>query len=89
MNIIPAEDLNTDFNEKTIKNTLKDIDVKGIVSDGDKSYASIVDSLGVPHQLCIFHLKQNLMQELNKVLNKIKRRIEDSSKFSRLKIKER
>ncbi|MDR2829481.1 MAG: hypothetical protein LBB45_00295 [Methanobrevibacter sp.] len=42
--------LNPEFNDRTIKNTLKCIDVKGILSDGDKSHAPIFDSLNVPHQ---------------------------------------
>jgi len=46
--------------KKTIKNALKDINVKGIVSDGDKSYIPITDSLNAIHQHCNFHLKKNL-----------------------------
>ncbi|MDR3292289.1 MAG: hypothetical protein LBT10_09115 [Methanobrevibacter sp.] len=72
--IIPVKDLTPEFNEQTIKNTIKGIDVKGIVTDGDKSYAPIADSLNIIHQHCNFHLKKNLMDELNKILNKIKRK---------------
>jgi hypothetical protein len=48
LNELPV--LNPEFNDRTIKNKLKGIDVKGILSDGDKSHAPIVDSLNLPHQ---------------------------------------
>jgi hypothetical protein len=41
---------------KIVKNALKDVDVRGLISDGDKPYKSIADDLEVPHQLCTFHL---------------------------------
>ncbi|MDR1820397.1 MAG: hypothetical protein LBR15_09170 [Methanobrevibacter sp.] len=48
--------------------------MRGLISDGDKSYKSIADDLEVPHQLCTFHLMNNLMRELIKPINKLKRR---------------
>jgi len=86
--ILPIEELDEDFKEKFLKSTLKEKFIKGIVSDGDKSYATIIDKMEVPHQLCTFHLMQNLMSELIKPMNKLKRKIK--SNIERIeKIKEK
>ncbi|GAA5818848.1 MAG: Pseudogene of transposase [Methanobrevibacter sp. CfCl-M3] len=45
-----------------------------MVSDDNKSYRNIIDDMGVPHQLCNFHLKKNFMNDLLKPMNKIKRK---------------
>lgn len=67
---------------------MKDKKVKGIVSDGDKAYSTIIDEIGFIHQLCNFHIMQNLMSELIKPMNKLKRKIK--SKTEKIeKIKEK
>jgi uncharacterized C2H2 Zn-finger protein len=72
---IPVEDLTIEFKENFFKTNLDGIDVKGVVSDDNKFYRNIVDDIGVPHQLCNFHLKKNFMNDLLKPMNKIKRKI--------------
>jgi hypothetical protein len=76
---IPIEELDVDFKENFLNDTLKDKNVHGIVSDGDKSYATIIDEMQVPHQLCNFHIMHNLMSELIKPLNKLKRKIKTTN----------
>ncbi|MDR3062892.1 MAG: hypothetical protein LBU40_01970, partial [Methanobrevibacter sp.] len=78
--ILPIEKLDVDFKENFLKNTLNGKTIKGIVSDGDKSYATIIDKIKVPHQLCNFHLMQNLMNELIKPINKLNRKIKSNTK---------
>ena len=71
---IPIEELDFDFKEKFLKDTLNGKTIKGIVSDGDKALGTIIDEMSVPHQRCVFHIMQNLMNELIKPMNKIKRK---------------
>jgi hypothetical protein len=78
--ILPIEELDVDFKEDFLKSTLNEKTIKGIVSDGDKSYAAIIDKIGAPHQLCNFHLMQNLMSELIKPINKLNRKIKSNTK---------
>jgi hypothetical protein len=77
---IPLEELDINFKKEFLKNNLKDKTVKGIVSDGDKSYFTIIAELGYIHQLCNFHLMQNLMDELIKPINKLNRKIKSKNK---------
>ena len=86
--ILPIEDLDSNFKEEFLNKNLKDKNVKGIVSDGDKAYFTIIDKIGFTHQLCNFHIMQNLMSELIKPINKLNRKIK--SKTDKIKkIKEK
>ena len=78
--ILLVEELDVGFKENFLKSTLNEKPIKGMVSDGDKSYATIIDEIGVPHQLCNFHLMQNLMSELIKPINKLNRKIKSNVK---------
>jgi hypothetical protein len=48
---IPVEDLTIEFKEIFFKTNLDGINVKGVVSDDNKSYRSIVDDMDVPHKV--------------------------------------
>ncbi len=63
-----------------MKNTLKDKKVKSIVTDGFTGYNQIIEALKAKHQLCTFHIMHNLMVDLVKELNKIKRKIRTKKK---------
>ena len=72
---MPIEELDFDFKEKFLKDTLNGKTIKGIVSNGDKALETIIDEISVPHQHCVFHIMQNLMNKLIKPMNKLKRKI--------------
>lgn len=67
-----------DFNDTTVENFLKTAintqPIKAIITDGRKSYKSIIEATGAIHQRCYFHLMHNLMTPLTKHNNKLKRR---------------
>ena len=67
-----------DFNDTTIQNFLKTAintqPVKTIITDGRKSYKTIIEATGVIHHRCYFHLIKKLMTPLIKHTNKIQRR---------------
>jgi hypothetical protein len=69
-----TEDFSKETKEKFIKESLKGLPLKGMVTDGDKSYMSIIDDLGIPHKSCTFHIMQNLMKSAGKQLKKLERR---------------
>ena len=66
-----------DFNNQTIENFLKTAinvhPLKAIITDGRKSYKSIIEATGSIHHRCYFHVMQNLMTNLQKHINKITR----------------
>ena len=72
---VPIEELNIDLKRKFINKNLKDKVVKGIVSDSDKAYLTIFEEMGYLHQRCNFHIMQNLMDDLIKPINRLKRQI--------------
>ncbi|MCL2116217.1 MAG: transposase [Methanobrevibacter sp.] len=77
--IIPTEELDIKFKEEFLRKNLKDKKVKGMVSDGDKAYSTIIDDMGWLHVLCNFHLMQNLMNDLKKPINHLKRKIKSNN----------
>jgi IS1 family transposase len=68
-----------DFDKNTVKNflneSLKDMKLKAIITDGYQAYPSIIEALGAIHQKCVFHKMQTLMKKVIKTLNKLKRKI--------------
>ncbi|RAP50152.1 MAG: hypothetical protein BZ138_06940, partial [Methanosphaera sp. rholeuAM270] len=66
------------FNDSSIQNFLKTAintqPLKAIITDGRKSYKTIIEATGAIHHRCYFHLMKNLMTPLTKHTNKIKRR---------------
>lgn len=66
-----------DFNDTTIRNFLETAinsqPLKAIITDGRKSYKTIIEATGAIHHRCYFHLMQNLMTPLTKHTNKLKR----------------
>jgi uncharacterized C2H2 Zn-finger protein len=73
--IVKVKDYTDEFKENFFKQSLQNVNVKGIVTDGDNTYPKIIDKLNIPHQLCVFHLQKNFMDKYFKIVNKIKRRI--------------
>ena len=67
-----------DFNDTTIQNFLETAintqPLKAIITDGRKSYKTIIEASGAIHHRCYFHLMKNLMTPLTKHTNKIQRR---------------
>ena len=68
-----------DFNDNTIRNFLETAintqPLKAIITDGRKSYKSIIEATGAIHHRCYFHLMHNLMTSLTKHTNKLNRKI--------------
>lgn len=66
-----------EFNDKTIQNFLKTAinsqPLKAIITDGRKSYKTIIEATGAIHHRCYFHIMQNLMTPLQKHINKLER----------------
>lgn len=81
--IIIADELirKDDFNQKTIKKFLKEsldgLKIKIIVTDGYKAYEEIIKELGAKHQKCVFHIMENLMTPLQKLINKMNIKIKN------------
>lgn len=67
-----------EFNDNTIQNFLETAintqPLKAIITDGRKSYKTIIEATGAIHHRCYFHLMKNLMTPLNKHTNKIRRK---------------
>jgi len=67
-----------EFNDNTIQNFLETAintqPLKAIITDGRKSYKTIIEATGAIHHRYYFHLMKNLMTPLNKHTNKIRRK---------------
>ena len=75
--LIPKNQFNKEYIEKFLKESTDGIKLKTIITDGYRSYPEIIERLGAKHQLCTFHIMQNLMVKLNPYIN-TKRRLIDS-----------
>ncbi|GAA5818374.1 MAG: conserved hypothetical protein [Methanobrevibacter sp. CfCl-M3] len=73
--LVNSDDFNKEYVRNFLNNSLKDLPLKGMVTDGANYYPEIIDDLGVPHQICVFHKMQNLMDLHYKIINKNKLKI--------------
>jgi hypothetical protein len=64
---------------------LKYLPLKGIITDGTNFYPKIIDELGVPHQICVFHKIQNLMNLHYKIINRDNMKIRREEKKRKMK----
>lgn len=75
--LIPKDQFNKEYIEKFLKELTDGIKLKTIITESYRSYPEIIERLGAKHQLCTFHIMQNLMVKLNPYIN-TKRRLIDS-----------
>ena len=73
--IVDGKDFDKNTVKKFLNESLKNIKLKAIITDGYQSYPSIIEALGAIHQKCIFHKMQTLMKKVLKTLNKLNRKI--------------
>ena len=83
--LIPKNQFNKEYIEKFLKQSTDGIKLKTIITDGYRSYPEIIERLGAKHQLCTFHIMQNLMTKLNPYINTKKRLIESLTKSNEKK----
>ena len=72
------------FNKEYIKSffitSLKGFPLDTIITDGYRAYPQIIDEIGAKHQLCRFHIMENLMKPINKRVNILERKIKSFEK---------
>ena len=73
--IISRELFSKNYIKLFLETSLENLDVKTIIINGYRAYASIIDELGFNHQRCTFHTMKNLMDKLIKKHNGLNRRI--------------
>ena len=83
--LIPKNQFNKEYIEKFLKQSTDGIKLETIITDGYRSYPEIIERLGAKHQLCTFHIMQNLMTKLNPYINTKKRLIESLTKANEKK----
>ena len=74
--IIHKDEFNKEYIKTFLTESLKGLKLNTIITDGYRAYPEIIDELGVKHQLCTFHIMQNLMTPLNKKVRILEKRIE-------------
>lgn len=83
--LIPKSEFSKEYIEKFLKQSTEGIELNTIITDGHRSYPEIIERLGAKHQLCTFHIMQNLMTKLNPYINKKERHIESLKKANKKK----
>lgn len=76
--VIKREIFDKTIIDNFLKYSLEDLPLTAIITDGDRSYPSIIDALGAIHQQCIFHKMQNLMKPTYKKLKALYKRIRNN-----------
>ena len=74
--LIPKNQFNKEYIEKFLRESTTGIKLNTIITDGHSSYKEIIKKIGAKHQLCTFHLMQNLMTNLNPIIQRKNRKIE-------------
>ena len=75
--VIPNDEFNRHFLKKFLKDSINGLDIDTIVTDGHRMYSSIIEDLGLEHQIYVFHKMKNLMDKLTPIHNKLKRNIKN------------
>lgn len=57
---------------------MDDLKVDTIITDGYRAYPEIIESLGAKQQRCTFHVMKNLMDEINPIHTRLKRKIKNA-----------
>lgn len=83
--LITKDQFNKEYIEKFLIESTKEIKLDTIITDGYRSYPEIIERLGAKHQLCTFHIMQNLMVKLNPYINTKQRLIESLTKANKKK----
>ena len=73
--VISRELFSKEYIKIFLETSLENLEVKTIITDGYRAYASIIDDLGFNHQRCTFHAMKNLMDKVIKKHNALNRRI--------------
>lgn len=69
--IIHKDKFDKEYIKTFLTESLKGLELNTIITDGHRAYPEIIDELGAKHQLCTFHIMQNLMNPLKvKILEK-------------------
>ena len=91
--LITRDQFNKEYIKSFLINSLTGFPLDTIITDGYQAYPQIIDEIGAKHQLCRFHIMENLMKPINKRINILERKIksfekkieENNQKIQRLK----
>ena len=72
---IYEKDFDKEFIKLFFKESLEGLPKEVMITDGDTKYPSIIEEMGMEHQLCIFHIIKNQRESSFKKIKKIKKRI--------------
>jgi hypothetical protein len=86
--VVDGENFDKNTIKDFLKESLKGLKLKSIITDGYGAYPSIIEALGAIHQKCIFHKMQTLMKKVIKTMNKSNRKITNyTEKIEKNKLK--
>ena len=78
--VIPREKFNKYFIKKFLTESIEGFEIDTIITDGYRAYNSIIEDLGLKHQVCVFHKMKNLMDELTLIHNSLRSKIKNLKK---------
>ena len=73
--VIPRQYFCAEYIKQFLEVSLDGLEVNTIVTDGYRAYPEIIDSLGIKQQRCTFHVMKNLMDDINPIHLRLKRKI--------------
>ena len=73
--LIPRNQFNKEYIKSFFITSLNGFSLDTIITDGYRAYPQIIDKIGAKHQLCRFHIMENLMKPINKRINILERKI--------------
>lgn len=78
--LITRDQFNKEYIKSFLITSLTGFPLDTIITDGYNAYPQIIDEIGAKHQLCRFHIMENLMKPINKRINTLERKIKNHKK---------
>ena len=78
--LITKDQFNKEYIKSFFTTSLNGFTIDTIITDGHSAYPQIIDEIGAKHQLCRFHIMENLMKPVNKRINILNRKIKSLEK---------
>ena len=73
--VIPREYFTAKYIKQFFKVSLDGLKVDTIITDGYRAYPEIIESLGAKQQRCTFHVMKNLIDKINPIHSRLRRKI--------------
>ena len=78
--LVEKEDFDKDTVQSFLESSLSGLSKEALITDGAPMYPTIIDKIGIKHQLCIFHIIKNHHTKTFRNISRVARRLRTINK---------